>query len=188
LIPNGVNPQKFKPLGKKDPFLVLSIGRLTYQKNFSLLIRTIHHSKYQAKIKLILIGQGKLKSQLIKLAKKLKVNLTIYPPQPHHLLTSYYQKASVFALTSKTEGQPKVLLEALSSGCACLTTLFPGNIIINNQTGLIAQNQNQLTQKLDQLFDNQSLRSNLGQKARQEIIQKYDITKLVKKEIVLLKS
>lgn len=188
MIPNGVDPQQFKyDLAKKQPFLILSIGRLVHQKNYPLLIKVISHSKFKSKINLIIIGQGQLQSQLESLAKKLNVNLTIQPPQPHQSLVTYYQKTTVFALTSKTEGQPKVLLEALSSACACLTTPFPGNIINHNQTGLIAKSRAPLTKNLDRLLDNQSLRLSLGQKARQEIIQNYDINKLVKKEITLLK-
>ncbi len=188
LITNGVDTTQFIPFGQKEPFLVLSIGRLTHQKDYSLLIKAIHHSKHQARIKLVLIGQGKLKAKLIQLAKKLKVNLTILPPQPHQTLIKHYQKAAVFSLTSKTEGQPKVLLEALSCACACLTTSFPGNIITHNQTGLIAKDRKDLTKNLDLLLDKPSLRLRLGGKARQEIIKNYDINKLVKKEINLLKK
>jgi len=186
LIPNGVDPKKFKPDGKRDTMTVLSIGRLTYQKNHPLLIKTIGQSKYRSKIKLNIIGQGSLKSKIKNLASKLKVNLTIFKPISHQKLVKHYQKASVFVLTSKTEGQSKALLEAMSAGCACLTTSFPGNIIIDGQTGLIANSPKILAAKLDSLLKNPQLCQQLGKKARETIIQQYHLKKLVLKEIKLL--
>ena len=189
-IPNGINPQIFKP-GKSvvqtPPYLVLTIGRLTRQKNHQLLIKAVSNSKYKHHIKLVIIGQGFLRNKLINLARQLKVNLKIIPNLPHPKLLSWYQQAVVFALTSKIEGQPKVLLEAMSSGCACLTTPFLGNIIVDGQTGLIADPSKLLTVKLDSLLKNPQLCQKLSQQARLTILRQYNINKLVLREIKLLK-
>ena len=114
LIPNGVDPNVFKPGGIRDPWLVLSVGRLVKQKNHRLLIETIARSKNREKIKLVIIGRGPLKPDLMTLAIKLKVNLKIIDNLPHHQLVGWYQKAAVFALTSFAEGQSKALLEAMA--------------------------------------------------------------------------
>jgi len=189
-ISNGVDPQIFSP-GKSipltPPYLVLTIGRLTKQKNHQLLIKAVSQSQFKDKIQLVIIGQGFLKQRLISLARKLKVNLKIISQLPHLNLLSWYQKATVFTLTSKIEGQPKVLLEAMSTGCACLTTQFVGNLIVNHQTGLIANNSRVLVTGLDQLLSQPQLRQKLGRHARNTIIKQFDIRKLVQKEIILLK-
>lgn len=188
-IHNGVDPSVFKP-GKKsrEKYLVLSVGRLVNQKNFEWLINTISLSQFKSKIKLVIIGLGPLQHQLISLGKKLQVNLTITPNVNHTQLVNWYQKASVFALTSRIEGQVKVLLEALSSGVACLTTPFIGNMIENKVTGLIGVNSRQFATLLDQLLSNQVLSRTLGRQARSIIIKHFDLKKLVQKEIKLLKS
>ncbi len=188
LISNGVDTKLFKPGKKRDQMSVLSVGRLTYQKNYNLLIKIISHSKFRSKLKLTIIGQGPLKPKLIKLAKELQVNLKVLNPVNHLLLVKYYQKASIFALTSKIEGQPKVLFEAMACGCATLTTPFPGNIIINKKTGLIANTTKSLVNGLDVLLSNPKLSIKIGQEARRDIQKKFQIQDQVKKEIRLLKK
>ncbi len=186
-IPNGVNPAVFKP-GKTQSSdnLILTVGRLTIQKNHQLLIKSVSQSKHRSKIKLVIIGTGSLKKDITKLAVKYKVNLTIIKNLPHRKLASQYQKATIFCLTSSIEGHPKALLEAMSSGCACLTTDFTGNLIQDGQTGVIVGNAEKLSKKLDALLINQELRLKLGRAARQEILKSFDIRKLIKKEIKLL--
>lgn len=187
LIPNGVDPEKFKPGGKEDPNLVLSVGRLERQKNYKLLIKAIGQSQNISKIKLVIIGQGSLKPKLLKSAKKFKVDLKIIDHLPHSSLVGWYQRAAVFVLTSRIEGNPKALLEAMSCGCACLTTLFSGNLIRDRQTGLIGNSINHLGQQLDRLLTQSKFRRRLGEQARQAVNKNYNISSLVAKEIGLLK-
>jgi len=187
LIPNGVDPQIFKSTQSKQlSYLILAIGRLTHQKNHQLLLKTISLSKFKNKIKLIIIGRGFLKRFLQSQANELDIKLEIIDKIDHKKLPQWYQKTAVFALTSKIEGQPKVLLEAMSSGCACLTANFTGNLIKDGQTGMIADSAEKLSKKLDVLLINQKLRLNLGRAAREEILKFFDIKKLIKKEIKLL--
>ena len=188
-IPNGVDPLVFKPNQTKSSiFSVLTIGRLTHQKNHKLLIKFISRSKFKSKIKLRIIGVGPLKQEIIQLARVLNVNLQLISNLSHQKLASQYQRSAIFCLTSIIEGHPKVLLEAMSSGCACLTTNFEGNLIINNITGLIGQNQKDLTKKLDDLIERKQLRNKLTLNARKTIIKNFNLNKLVTKEIDILQS
>ncbi len=82
----------------------------------------------------------------------------------------------------------KVLLEALSSGTACLTTAFIGNMIEDKVTGMIAVNSRQFASLLDRLLSDQSLREKLGRESRKMIIKNFDLKKLVQREIKLLLS
>ncbi|MBU1085647.1 glycosyltransferase family 4 protein [Patescibacteria group bacterium] len=189
LIPNGVDPLVFKPSNARPSgYLILTVGRLTHQKNHQFLIKAISLSRHKSKLRLVIIGKGPLKRKIIKQAEKNNVSLRIIPKLPHNQLVNWYQSAIVFTLTSKIEGQPKVLLEALSSGCACLTTSFPGNLIVNNQNGLIADSSLEFSKKLDKLINDSKLRIKLGTAGRQLIESQFDIKKLVQKEITLLKS
>lgn len=186
LIPNGVDPLVFKPnQSQQEKYLVLSIGRLVRQKNHELLIKVISLSRFKNKIILVIVGSGPLQPQLVKLAQAAGVNLKFIPNLPYQQLLSWYQKATVFCLTSRIEGQSKALLEAMSSGCACLTTPFSGNIIQAGVTGLVGKDPQLLAEKLDRLLSDQTLRQNLGRQARQVIIDKFDIKKLVAQEIKL---
>ena len=186
-IPNGVDPVVFKPRKtQSSDNLILTVGRLTIQKNHRLLINSISQSKHRSKIKLVIIGTGSLKKDITKLAMKHKVNLTILKNLPHRKLASQYQKATIFCLTSSIEGHSKTLLEAMSSSCACLTTNFAGNLIQEGKTGMIADNAEKLSEKIDTLLINQKLRLQLGRSARKEILKSFDLKQLIKKEIKLL--
>jgi glycosyltransferase involved in cell wall biosynthesis len=90
-IPNGTDPNKFKPNGKK------------------LRIRT-------DKIKIILVGRSeKIDSQVL---KKLEKKFYIISPTeiPHESMPIFYRSADVFVLPSFYEGMPLSVLEAMSSG------------------------------------------------------------------------
>lgn len=188
-IHNGVDPRVFKPSKKpKVKYLVLSVARLVNQKDQQKLIKIISLSQYKNKIKLVIIGMGPLEKKLRNLSRALKVNLTIIPNVSYTQLVAWYQKATVFCLTSIIEGQVKVLLEALSTGCACLTTPFIGNMTENNVTGLTGTNFRQLTLQLDRLLSDPDLNLTLGRQARQLVIKQFDLKKLVQKEIKLLQS
>jgi len=181
LIPNGVEPNVFNPGGVRDSWLVLSVGRLVKQKNHQRLIETVAKSKYREKIKLVIIGRGPLKPDLRALAIKLKANLKIIDNLPHRQLVGWYQKAAIFSLTSFAEGQSKALLEAMACGCATLTTQFSGN-----PAGGLPETE--LTTELDKLISSESLRRERGVEGRNLIVKKFNLPKLVKKEINLLKS
>jgi len=189
IIPNGVDPLVFTPNRiKQEQYLILSIGRLVRQKNYELLIKTVSSSRFKNKIKLIIIGKGPLQEQLLTLAEKLKVNLQIISNVEYAQLVSWYQKATVFALTSRVEGQSKVLLEAMSCACACLTADFIGNMTENNVTGLIGANFRQLARQLDRLLSDPDLNRTLGRQARRLVVKQFDLKKMVQKEIKLLQS
>ena len=181
MIPNGVEPNVFNPGGVRDSWLVLSVGRLVKQKNHQRLIETVAKSKYREKIKLVIIGRGPLKPDLRALAIKLKANLKIIDNLPHRQLVGWYQKAAIFSLTSFAEGQSKALLEAMACGCATLTTQFSGN-----PAGGLPETE--LTTELDKLISSESLRRERGVEGRNLIVKKFNLPKLVKKEINLLKS
>jgi len=188
LIPNGVDPLQFRPGKARQPGLVLSVGRLVKQKNYSGLIEAVGLSRLRRRIKLVLIGRGPEYNRLIKLAKRKKVSLKIVPSVAHRQLINWYQRAEIFALTSKIEGQPKVLLEAMSCACACLTTPFSGNLIKDGVSGLVETGEGRLTRQLDRLLTRPGLNRKLGQSARQVIIKGYNIRPLVEEEIKLLKQ
>ena len=181
-LPNGVDSQLFKPGGKRQSNLILSVGRLVKQKNYPDLIREISRLPSAGRIKLVIIGEGSESQKLIALAQALKVNLTLIQPMPYQQLTGWYQKAALFVLSSKIEGHPKALLEAMSCACACLTADFPGNVIVNRQTGLVGLNQ------LGYLLAHPEFGRELGRRARQTVINRYNIKVLVSREIKLLKQ
>lgn len=188
LVHNGVDPQQFKPLAKRRSNLVLSVGRLEPQKNFPLLIQALGQSRYKSQLKLVIIGRGSQKQELLSLAKKLEVNLQILENLQHKKLIKWYQGAAIFALTSKYEGHPKTLTEALSCACPVVTTNFLGNPVVNGKSGLIAADLNGLTAGIEHLLSDRGLAKCLSDQGRKLVMEKYNIRKLIDREIKLLLS
>ncbi len=194
LIANGVETKMFFPIPKgfdSRNIKILSIGRLEVQKNYLNLIKAISLSKYKKNIILTIIGNGSLKNQLGNLAKKLSVNLKIIDFVPHNLLPRYYQDADIFILPSLAEGQPKVLLEAQSTGLPVIASKVQGTIelVKDYQTGLLCSTDSEgIAKKLDTLIGDHSLREKIGKDGRNFILKNHDLEKLVTKEIEILRK
>ena len=115
-----------------DPPVILGIGRLVEQKNFSLLIRAFALVRQQMDVRLLILGgdtssddQMATRQALQALAVGLHVaddvDLLGYQPNPH----DYLRGARLFVLSSLYEGFGNVLVEALLAGCPIVSTDCP---------------------------------------------------------------
>jgi glycosyltransferase involved in cell wall biosynthesis len=82
-------------------------------------------------------------------------------------LETLMQRSSIFAMTSRWEGLPLTIIEAMSQGMACIAFdcfTGPGDIITNGFDGILVEDQNlvQFESKLSELIENQDLRLTLG--------------------------
>jgi glycosyltransferase involved in cell wall biosynthesis len=136
VIHYGINLSQAKILGKKDigkdkryfspSPTILSIGRFEPQKDFLTLIHAF------AKVKkiihtasLILIGNGKEKVKIQKLINQLHLSQSIHLLGWRKNSYQYLRYASLFVLSSRYEGFPYILLEALSQKTPILATNTP---------------------------------------------------------------
>ena len=83
-------------------------------------------------------------------------------------------QSEVFVLSSRYEGLPMGLMEAMSAGCCCVAfdvITGPSDIIYNNKSGLLVENQNidQLAKTLDLVINDDTLRHKLASKAPQDV-------------------
>jgi glycosyltransferase involved in cell wall biosynthesis len=189
-IPNGVDINVFKPKknakrkGKK--LRILSIGRLENQKNYLNLVKSLRGLN----LSLTLIGQGSLKHDLEALAKKEGVELTIIDKVDNKDLPKIYSLYNIFVLPSLIEGSPKVLLEAMSCGLAVVASNVEGSKdIVNGKNGLLCTTElNSIRGKISRLQSNNGLIDKLGFAARRTVLDHYDLMKIIRDEIDLLKG
>ena len=117
---------------------MVSVGRLTNQKDHLTLLKSIKLLDKSFKVKLIIIGKGINKKLLQSYIKKNKlqnkVYLLGYLDNPYH----YINDSDIVILTSKYEGLPNILLEAqylkkyiISSNCIS----GPKEILLNGKAG-----------------------------------------------------
>lgn len=107
-----------------DP-IVLGAGRLTRQKDFATLIRAFARLNVQRPARLVILGEGRLRGELEALASELgiadRVALPGHVDNPH----AWMAKAALFVLSSRWEGSPNVLTEALALGVPSVATDCP---------------------------------------------------------------
>lgn len=97
------------------------------------------------------------------------------PAKDIHALASEYQQASVFLNTSTVSPVPMSLLEAMSCGCAIVSTatcMIP-EIIENGVNGFISNDEDELREYTQQLLEDPKLAKKLGDCARQTISEKF---------------
>jgi glycosyltransferase involved in cell wall biosynthesis len=141
IIPNGTDTEKFKrnpttrkeirkKLGLGDKFTVLAIARPDEIKDPALLRKIIEASPDNVNFILIGISEAEpLKSMNKKNVFKLGM-------LPNDETRKYYSAADAFILTSKSEGMPTVLIEALSAGLPIISTKVGGiPDVVNNEMG-----------------------------------------------------
>lgn len=188
-LPNGVDTKVFLTgdlANKNKKIVILNVGRLESQKNQLNLIKALEGIDAQ----LIIIGSGSLEKELIKTANKLKVDLKIINKVDNIKISSYYQKANIFALPSLIEGHPKVLLEAMSCSCAILGTKVDGiKDILDKNNGIIVDTDvTSIKNGLKKMVENPLLREKLSKNARIFVKNNYDLSRLINEEIDAIRS
>ena len=118
--------------------LVLSAGRLSKQKNFSTLIRAFSLVAARRPCRLIVIGEGRERRRLERLVRDLRlVDLVSLPGWVDNPF-AFMSHASLFVLSSISEGFGMVIVEALACGCPCISTDYPAGpaeILRNGELG-----------------------------------------------------
>ena len=146
--------------------IVLGVGTLIPLKGFDMLIKAFSKLEENA-WKLVILGEGPDREELQNLIDELDLRDKVSLPGMTKDVEKYYRKASIFVLSSRTEGFPGVLCEAIGYGCAsiafdCLTG--PSDIIEHNINGILVdpENVNKLSQEIQKLIDDPELRSSLS--------------------------
>lgn len=122
-------------------YKILSVGRLTPSKNYSLLLDALVLVRQKLDASLVILGRGEdeaiLKEQAKNLGISKYVSLAGFVEQP----LAYYQQADLYVMSSDYEGLPNVLLEALSQGLPIVSTncpTGPREILDNGKFGLLS--------------------------------------------------
>lgn len=121
---------------------LLSIGRLSHEKDHEKLIRAFKESNLADKnVRLYIIGSGPLESHLNNLINELELQDSVYLLGQKENPYPYLAQCDLFVLPSNHEGQPMVLLEALTLGKPILATDIVGNRgVLQDKYGVLVEN------------------------------------------------
>ena len=196
LIPNGVATCVFRPPAEgrrgASPRRVLYVGRLSEEKNLSTVIAAVAQVAKRVPVRLVLVGGGPLEARLRQEARAADVDVEFRGVLDQRALPAVYAEADAFVLASFTEGHPKVLLEALSAGLACVASDCDGNrsLVRDGATGLLfdPRRPDELAACLERVVTDDGLAARLGGAGRALVVERYDLAGTVAREIELVRE
>jgi glycosyltransferase involved in cell wall biosynthesis len=168
------NLTKKKIVDEAKKKIILSVGRLSKEKGFDILIRSIPYINYDNFL-IKIVGDGPEKKNLINLSKKLGVNKKIIflGGKKENVILRYYSESSLFISPSYFEGFPNVVIEALSANLPVICSNSYGGIkeiLLDGKGGCIFKNSDyqDLADKINLFFKDPKLFIN-----RTRFIKKY---------------
>lgn len=181
-IPNFIDFDEQRHEIEYDAKIVLAIGHVVHRKGFDLLVEAWAniHEKY-SDWKLIIVGEIKesdnISSKIYSIIQDKNIRSIEFVP-PTKKIEQYYLNSSVFVLSSRYEGLPMVLLEAMGLGLPVVSfdcPTGPNEIIKDGETGFLVPylNVDILSQSLSKLLENKELRRNMGIAARRDVRNRY---------------
>ena len=112
-------------IGGDGPPVILAVGRLSAQKGFSTLLAAFARLLTRRPARLVVLGEGKRRPQLLSLARRLGVAEHVDFPGFVDNPYAFMARASLFVLSSRYEGLANVLIEAMACGCPVVSTDCP---------------------------------------------------------------
>jgi glycosyltransferase involved in cell wall biosynthesis len=171
-IPNAITieNQNKSPLTEKR---VLAIGRLSNQKGFDLLVQAWSQTEHRNRgWKLRIVGSGKMLPLLLKMIKELDLENSVEIIPTSTDVISHYRQASIFVMSSRYEGLPLVLIEAMAMGLPIVSfdcETGPQDIVVDQETGVLVPplDVSMLTKELETLMANEFKRKLFAEKGIQ---------------------
>lgn len=108
-----------------EPPVILGVGRLTRQKDFPTLIHAFAALRRQQPGRLIILGEGEERPALEALVSELDLTADVALPGFRDDAMGYVARSALFVLSSRWEGLPTVLIEALAAGTRVVSTDCP---------------------------------------------------------------
>ncbi|HNS59257.1 MAG TPA: glycosyltransferase [Nitrosomonas europaea] len=125
LIEKSRMPLKHPWLGEGKPPVILGVGRLTPQKDFVTLIRAFAQVRTVRNCRLVILGEGELRAELEQLVASLGVQDNVQLPGFADNPFAWMSRVRLFVLSSRWEGLPNVLIQAMACGAAVVSTDCP---------------------------------------------------------------
>lgn len=188
MIPNAV----VYPLLAQEPRVnsdnterkrLLAVGRLSEEKRFNYLIETFANlAASYPHWDLVILGEGALRSDLEQQIRKLSLEKRIFLMGRVGNVGEWYESADLYVMSSRFEGFPNTLIEAMSYGLPAISfdcDTGPRDIIRHEIDGLLvpAGNIVALTAALDKLMGDKTLRLKLAERAI-EVRERFSIEKI----------
>jgi GalNAc-alpha-(1->4)-GalNAc-alpha-(1->3)-diNAcBac-PP-undecaprenol alpha-1,4-N-acetyl-D-galactosaminyltransferase len=177
------------PMQRLDAFpkRLLAVGRLSEEKRFERLIQTFalishRHPDWILRI----VGEGPERARLELLVAQLSLTGRVELPGRRNDINAEFMSADLFVLTSRFEGFPNALLEAMASGLPCVSTDCPSGPFEISEEGravllVPVDDFSALESALDELMSNSMKRRELADLARRSVTQRFSLDRILER-------
>jgi glycosyltransferase involved in cell wall biosynthesis len=167
-----------------DADVVCTVGRLTAIKQHRLFLETVAHvAKQRPALVALIAGDGELRSELEAYAEELGITARVRFLGWRRDLATIYAASDVFLLTSRNEGTPVALIEAMASGIPGVSTDVGGvkDVIVSEDAGArVGEHRaDALATKVVRYLADPSLRRQSGAHARAAVLERFSLDRLV---------
>jgi teichuronic acid biosynthesis glycosyltransferase TuaC len=177
VVHNGTDPNAFFPGASQDTPTILIVGNLLAGKGHELVLHALARLKSShPALQCHVIGEGADRDRFTSLAKNLHIGERVHflGRRSRSEVAQAMRECTVFALPSRYEGLGCVYLEAMACAKPVIACHEQGieDIIRHRENGwlILIDGIEELVQALQNLLENSGLRGNLGQAARQTIL------------------
>ncbi len=187
VIPNGIHPEAYNYSPHRKEKKILVVSRLFERKGVQYVIEAMRSIKgYE----LAICGDGPYREPLERQIKTFGPNtIQLLGWVTDERLRYEYETASIFVLPSSAESFGIVLLEAMASGCAIVTTNTTGCVEVVADTALLIRpgNADDIKNALLRLINDDELRCDLGQRGRRRVEEHFTWKRITQQYIALYK-
>jgi glycosyltransferase involved in cell wall biosynthesis len=166
-----------------DALVISTVGRLTAIKQHRLFLDTVKRViGAEPRAIALIAGDGELRGDLEAHAAALGISDRVRMLGWRRDLATIYAATDVFLLTSRNEGTPVALIEAMATGVPGVSTDVGGvGDVVGGDTGRMAPfgDAAGLANAIVELLSNPALRAQMGARARARVLQHYDLGRLV---------
>jgi len=175
--------EKRKELGlSADAAVIITVGELNANKNHIQVLEALSKLN-KTNFHYLIVGNGEDEQKLQKAVNELllrdKVSFLGFRRDVPELLTA----SDVFILTSRREGLPKAVMEAMAVGLPIIATDVRGNrdLVKSGENGYLVPlgNAEQTAIAIERLIDSEDLRRSMGGKSK-ELVKQYDLQNILK--------
>ena len=196
LIPNGIPTDEYAPDPNKraqwrqahgietHATIVTHVGRFAPPKNHALLIEAFARVRTSAPLYLLLVGGGELENTVREQVAALGLESRVCFLGIRADVADILRASDAFVLSSRWEGNPMSVMEAMAAGLPVVSTAVGGvpELVREGETGLLVPSEDAgaLARALQALVDDPVRRQAMGAAARQHAIAHFDIRHTVR--------
>ena len=186
---HGIDAAKFERSApaKDDIVEIIAVGRLVRKKGFGILLRACAILRDRGfRFRCRIIGDGPLSAELSQLSDEMRLHdeVELVGALPPTVMKDYYERAHIFALPCVIEkdgnrdGIPNVIAEAMAMQLPVVSSRISGipELVKDGVTGFLAEQRDTqaITDALEQLIRNPSLRQHMGVSGRERVKKIFD--------------